>query len=214
MKSAAGILPVLLFCRLAAAVTLDVSGVRPGPVTVTSTASAATVRWNDEADRPWTAEFSLEPRAPLITAIAAGGARVIERARPFYQCTTGKRRGGWDAFFDFPPSHPDGTRTFQAEFNLKSARASTIGNRIEITFDGLHAGIFEGSVRYVFFPGSRLIEQVAVMATREPDTAYFYDTGLRMTVEADRRPGGNITRSEEHTSELQSPVHLVCRLLL
>src|SRR5438876_9035674 len=24
----------------------------------------------------------------------------------------------------------------------------------------------------------------------------------------------NITRSEEHTSELQSPVHLVCRLLL
>src|SRR4051794_41449893 len=27
-----------------------------------------------------------------------------------------------------------------------------------------------------------------------------------------RRPGG--LRSEEHTSELQSPVHLVCRLLL
>ena len=192
MKSMLRILTVLLLCRLAAAVTLDVSGVRPGPVTVTSTASAATVRWNDEADRPWTAEFSLEPRAPLITAIAAGGARVIERARPFYQCTTGKRRGGWDAFFDFPPSHPDGTRTFLAEFNLKSARASTIGNRVEITFDGLRAGIFEGSIRYVFFPGSRLIEQVAVMTTREPDTAYFYDAGLRMTVEADRRVGGNM----------------------
>src|SRR5438876_6376130 len=28
-----------------------------------------------------------------------------------------------------------------------------------------------------------------------------------------RRPRGG-TRSEEHTSELQSPVHLVCRLLL
>src|SRR6266487_5529800 len=27
-------------------------------------------------------------------------------------------------------------------------------------------------------------------------------------------PGGRIGRSEEHTSELQSPVHLVCRLLL
>src|SRR4051794_41255335 len=25
---------------------------------------------------------------------------------------------------------------------------------------------------------------------------------------------GDVTRSEEHTSELQSPVHLVCRLLL
>src|SRR5690348_17541826 len=32
-----------------------------------------------------------------------------------------------------------------------------------------------------------------------------------------RRPGGGSSprpRSEEHTSELQSPVHLVCRLLL
>src|SRR5690348_17395902 len=27
-------------------------------------------------------------------------------------------------------------------------------------------------------------------------------------------PAGSRTRSEEHTSELQSPVHLVCRLLL
>ena len=29
-----------------------------------------------------------------------------------------------------------------------------------------------------------------------------------------RRGVGNIVRSEEHTSELQSPDHLVCRLLL
>src|SRR5690348_17689507 len=28
------------------------------------------------------------------------------------------------------------------------------------------------------------------------------------------RPGTSFPRSEEHTSELQSPVHLVCRLLL
>src|SRR5690348_18217015 len=29
-----------------------------------------------------------------------------------------------------------------------------------------------------------------------------------------QRPGRDLGRSEEHTSELQSPVHLVCRLLL
>src|SRR5207244_7881255 len=29
-----------------------------------------------------------------------------------------------------------------------------------------------------------------------------------------RRAGGTLPRSEEHTSELQSPDHLVCRLLL
>src|SRR5687768_18178544 len=30
----------------------------------------------------------------------------------------------------------------------------------------------------------------------------------------DRAPGGEVPRSEEHTSELQSRLHLVCRLLL
>ena len=151
MKYAAAL---LLLCRLALAVPIDLSGVRPGPVTIAATTTSATVHWSDEANRPWTAEFSLNPKAPLITAIAVNGSLVVERARPFYQCTTGKRRGGWDAFFDFPPTHPDGTRTFQAEFNLTSARATTIGNRLEIAFDGMRLGIFEGSVRYIFFPAA------------------------------------------------------------
>ena len=174
------------------AVPFDGSGVRPGPVYVTSTAQSATVHWSDEANRRWTAEFSLDPKAPLITAIAVNDAVVIDRGRPSYQCTTGKRRGGWDAFFDLPPSHPDGTRSFAGEFTLKSARAITVGNRVQITFDGLHMGIFDGSIQYVIFPGSRLIEQAAVMTTSEPDTAYFYDAGLRMAVDAGRRVGGNM----------------------
>src|SRR5438876_4237078 len=33
-------------------------------------------------------------------------------------------------------------------------------------------------------------------------------------IDGDRRTGQAFQRSEEHTSELQSPVHLVCRLLL
>ena len=53
-------------------------------------------------------------------------------------------------------------------------------------------GIFTGSVRYVFFPGSRLIEQAVVASTKEPDTAYFYDAGMRMAVPRDSRPGGNM----------------------
>jgi hypothetical protein len=195
MKQLTWILYFVTLCtqsKIAAAVELDQSGVRPGPVTVTATAQAATVHWSDESARPWTAEFSLDPKAPLITAITVNGAAVVERARPFYQCTTGKRRGGWDEFFDFPPSHPDGTRTFLGQFTLKSARAKTIGDRVEMTFDGLRMGIFEGSIRYVIYPHSRLMEQVAVVSTQEPDTAYFYDTGLRMSVDADRREGGNM----------------------
>src|SRR6266487_6758298 len=37
--------------------------------------------------------------------------------------------------------------------------------------------------------------------------------GLRLEIPAQHRVGRD-DRSEEHTSELQSPVHLVCRLLL
>jgi hypothetical protein len=74
MKYAAAL---LLLYRLASAVSLDVSGVRPGPVTIAGTATSATVHWSDEANRPWTAEFSLNPRAPLITAIAVNGAPVM-----------------------------------------------------------------------------------------------------------------------------------------
>src|SRR5258708_31854400 len=36
----------------------------------------------------------------------------------------------------------------------------------------------------------------------------------RAAVRDAMRPGGALRRSEEHTSELQSPDHLVCRLLL
>jgi len=183
---------LLVLSGLRAAVPFDQSGVRPGPVAVTSSADAVTVGWSDESQRPWSAEFSLDPKGPLIRAIRVNGAAVMENARPFYQCTTGKRRGGWDEFFDFPPSHPEGTRSFAGDLKLESARATTIGDRVEIAFSGLHMGIFEGSLRYVIFPGSRMIEQVAVMTTNEPDTAFFYDAGLRMTVAADRRVGGNM----------------------
>src|SRR5438876_2007766 len=40
------------------------------------------------------------------------------------------------------------------------------------------------------------------------------DCWTQVKAEADRQSPWMIVRSEEHTSELQSPVHLVCRLLL
>ncbi len=176
----------------AATITFDASAVQPGAATIDSSAAAATIHWKDASARNWSAEFSLDSTKPLITAVSIEGKRVIERAQPFYRCETGKRRGGFDAFFDFPPSHPEGTRSFLGEFHPQAARARSIGDRIEISFDGMRCGIFSGTIRYIFYPGSRLIEQQAVMSTQEPDTAYFYDAGLRMAEPADERPGGNM----------------------
>ena len=68
---------------------------------------------------------------------------------------------------------------------------------MEVTFDGVRIGIFTGSLRYTFYPGTPLIQQAALVSTHEPDTAYYYDAGLEMTAEQDRWPGGNM---ESHIS--------------
>jgi hypothetical protein len=177
---------------LAQTIAFDTSAVQPGPVSVRSGAQDVTVEWKDEQSRPCTAVFSLDARRPLISAISVDGKVVIERARPYYHAETGKRRGGWDAFFDFPPGAPEGTRNFIAEFHPKAGHARSLGDRVELAFDGMKMGIFSGELRYIFYPGSRLIEQQAALKTEEPDTAYFYDAGLRMREPADETPGLNM----------------------
>src|SRR5256885_12292820 len=59
---------------------------------------------------------------------------------------------------------------------------------------------------------SRLIGAQLPGAHQNPDIARRRDaTGHRHHA---GEPGGRLRRSEEHTSELQSPCNLVCRLLL
>jgi hypothetical protein len=176
----------------AATVPFDMSAVKAGPVQVAQAAESFAVSWKDADQRAWRAEFSLDPAKPLLTAISVDGRTIVERGNPVYRCATGKRRGGWDQFFDFPPSHPDGTRQFEAAFRPTAARASSEGDRVRLTFDGLRMGIFSGAISYTVYPGSRLIQQEAVVRTSEPDTAYYYDAGFRFVSDSDRRPGGNM----------------------
>jgi hypothetical protein len=173
-------------------VPFDIAGSGHGGITVEKAPDAAIVHWKDADARPWTARFSLDPAKPLITAIDINGKTVIDRAQPVYRASTGKRRGGFDQFFDFPPSHPQGTRNFLGEFHLSAAHATFDEDRLDIAFDGLKLGIFAGGIHYIFFPGSKLIQQRAIVGTDEPDTAYFYDAGIKMTVDEDRRAGGRM----------------------
>ena len=176
-------------------VPIDVSGVRSGTIAITRSDNSLVVAWPDEGARVWRAVFSLDPAQPLISSIGPGGEAVVRGARPFYQGETGKRRGGWDAFFDDPTTHPDGTRHVQGSFRLRAATARSVGERVEVVFDGLRMGSFDGGVAYTFYPGSRLIQQEAVLTTYEPDVAYYYDAGLDMAAPLDRAPGNNM-RSE------------------
>jgi hypothetical protein len=176
----------------AAVIPVDTTQLRDGPVQVTSRADALVVRWTDERSRPWTAEFSLDTAKPLLTSIAHPGGVLFGGATPQYWVETGKRRGGWDQFFDFPPSHPDGTRRFQSELALRKAVVRSKGERVEVYFEGLRLGHFTGGVAFTFYPGSRLVEQEAVASTAEPDTAYYYDAGLQWTATSDRRVGNTM----------------------
>jgi hypothetical protein len=179
-------------CLRAVSISPDLSGLKSGPIKVARVNETLEVQWEDENSGHWKARFSLDSTKPLIDDISVDGRKVVERATPVYRCSTGKRRGGWDAFFDFPPSAPEGTRSFLSEFHPAAVSVRTVGDRVQVSFNGMKLGIFSGSLLYVFYPGSSLIQQSAVMSTIEPDTAYFYDAGLEMSAEEDRRPGGNM----------------------
>src|SRR2546422_3801595 len=64
-------------------------------------------------------------------------------------------------------------------------------------------------------PRSTLFPYTTLFRSHRRDGDRFERYGLHHQVERDRRPGRDLNvRSEEHTSELQSRLHLVCRLLL
>jgi hypothetical protein len=182
-------IPFLLALAIIPAETAEV---RPGPAKVSTAGGALRVEWPDEQKRMWSIEFSLDDRQPLVRAIAAGGKAVLQGGRPQYWIETGKRRGGWDQFFDFPPSHPDGTRRFQMQFTPSRAIARSRGERIEVSFEGARAGIFAGSIAFTIYPYSRLIGQEAVLATNEPDAAFYYDAGFEWNASNDRGAGNTM----------------------
>src|SRR5690348_17670741 len=76
--------------------------------------------------------------------------------------------------------------------------------------------------RSTLFPYTTLFRSSPTVCTSQlPPRALAEDRARVRGVPRGRRVGGRVgrepsppSRSEEHTSELQSPVHLVCRLLL
>jgi len=183
------LLPWTLLAAQAAgfgAVPVDLSGHRPGPIRVTRQGETLAVEWNDENSRPWRALFALEADGPPVREITAGGRRVLSNAQPIYSVTTAKRRGGWDAFFDHPGRRPEEIQNAEGRFRLTGVRVSSAATRVEVLLEGLELGLFSGGVAYTFFPGSRLVQQEAVVRAAEPDLAYYYDAGIRVAAEAPR----------------------------
>ena len=111
----------------------------------------------------------------------------------------------WDAFWDAPlytsdepplshvssipaaepmgsqPGLPRDTSEIErvtATYRGDSGRVTMNGNRLEIVFPGVEAGLFRGSLRYDIFRGSGLVRQLLLVTTDAPSVAFKYAGGL------------------------------------
>ena len=175
-----------------ASVPVDMSTYRAGPVTVEVRDANLHVTWQDERAQPWQASFNRDPSKALLGSVSVGDQTVLRDARPFYRVETGVRRKGWNAFFDYPPAHPQGTSAHFGELRLDSLRVETRGNRVLVHCGGFQAGPFDGSIVYAFFPGSRLVQQRAAVVTDAPNLAFIYDAGLEFVAPEQVQPGRNM----------------------
>src|SRR3989442_9709794 len=84
------------------------------------------------------------------------------------------------------------------------------------------AGVAVAAALLAWTPADARVTKIVINTTADPDAtlAPFGDAGPLKRItgrafgELDPRDERNAIRSEEHTSELQSRPHLVCRLLL
>jgi len=101
-------------------------------------------------------------------------------------------REKWNAFWDAPlmvpgrkgtnmdlPRKPEEVRRAWAKYNAAGCQVKTDGARVEVTFPGLEAGIFSGSLQYTVYKGTNLLRQEVVAKTSEPSAAYKYVGGLK-----------------------------------
>ena len=111
----------------------------------------------------------------------------------------------WDAFWDAPlnvepiedtrtnaipplkgilnqpglPRTPEEIARASASFSSRGCDVTTSGARLEISFDGVQLGVFQGRLQYTIYKGTNLLEQEIVARTDVDSVAYKYEAGLK-----------------------------------
>ena len=75
------------------------------------------------------------------------------------------------------PRSTDEITRAEAEFQVETCKVKTNGARLEIIFESVKAGIFEGYLQFDVFKGSNLVRQMLVAKTDHPSAAFKYDAG-------------------------------------
>ena len=143
------------------------------------------VNWHGERKVSLQLSFNLKDPEKLIAELSHAASPtatarqiILKDAAPAYRITVGKRRGGWDNFFDSPATRPHEITEYTSKLLLKSCRVVSEGQRLRLIFSGLWLGIFHGDLVFTFYANSNLIKQEALVSTEAPDVAYYYDAWL------------------------------------
>ena len=73
--------------------TVDKSGVKPGPVSIREANGALLVDWEDDAGHRWEAVFALDSTEPVIASVSMDGRGVVEGGSPGVSLLDGKEDG-------------------------------------------------------------------------------------------------------------------------
>src|SRR2546422_5506706 len=98
-------------------------------------------------------------------------------------------------------TNPDGSRVLLKDVARVALGAETYGTQARVN------GHLSAAVAIKLSPSANALNTAQAVREKVADRSRFFPSGVRVDYPLD-------TRSEEHTSELQSRLHLVCRLLL
>lgn len=140
--------------------------------------------WPLTGDRMAYMIFQKHGRSPLVKSMGImqgeKTSELFNNLDPQYVFWRGKRdlkkRHGWTIFFDRPDR-----RSFSLEkamLDFDSVRVSSTGRRCTLTIHTLRSPSFEGTLNFIFYPGSKLIRMEAAVSTKHDSVAYLYSTGL------------------------------------
>ncbi len=174
-----------LYTPICAAVRIDLSAYRVSPdFQVATDGDTLIVNWLGENNVSWRMCLNLADPAKLIaelshTVSSASKRKVIlKNAAPAFSVYTGKRRGGWDNFFDSPSSRPHEITEYFSKLLGEGCSVVSEGRRLRVILPGMWMGLFHGDLVFTLFAGSNLVKQEALVSTQEADIAYYYNSWL------------------------------------
>ncbi len=100
---------------------------------------------------------------------------------------------------DLPRDASEVTRS-DVSYKVRSCEVRLDLGRLQISFDGLTLGSFEGKLQFTIYRGANLVRQEAIAATVNPSVAYVYRAGLSglRTADYDRLRWRDVSRDWQH----------------